>query len=315
MNLTSLRRRPHALSALVMEIVRHGWKGLILKSPGSADMLEATLRVGALSGFELDFLGAARKEMAPSCGLIEYCRQVLEARRLNAAMPAVRVSEDEYGACLRDPDEDWKRRPLVPAVFRAEFIGFDKLDAALKDGTRVLLLAWHNGAQTHTFLRDLRKRVPALEAFSAYRELFMPSEPDGERFFTTPLLENPGLGMLRMAKCMEAGRVALHYFDGVAGKRDMMRRLFGCPQYFGKGFIHLARECDAAVMPMTAYFAGRDWIRVFLGEDLFSRTERRTLRDDEMLEKTLRYFLEDLKQHGPAQLQVYPADPLAPLPS
>jgi hypothetical protein len=305
-NVRALFGNPRLLSALIAETLRHFWKTRTSTAHGLAGALKDIWKVGTLGVSELDFLAAARSEMAPSMSLAEYCRQTMEARWLNARMPVRRVSEDEYEACLRNPTEYQRRQLPVHKVFAVEFTGFENLETPQKSDRPVMFLTWHNGAQTHTFLGDLRKRVPSLETFSAYREVFVPCARDEDLFFTTPLMENPKLGMLRMAKSLEGKRAILHYLDGVAGKRDMIRCFFGLQQHFSRGFIHLAREFKAAVMPITAYFTTPKEIRVHLGMSLFSESELRTLDDEQALDKTLLCFLDDLRRNGPAQLQEYP---------
>lgn len=295
-----LLRRPRVLFSLVAETIRLCQRAPGLRRAGFPGALKRLWRIGTLSVTELDFFSAAHAELAPSARFVEYCTQVVEIMSLNLWMPVRRASEAEHRDFLADPAAYTDRQPTVEKIFRVEFAGVENDRAAAHDGRPVMLIAWHGGAQTHNFLRDLREQFPRLEVFSAYREVFPPCATGQGLFFTTPLLENPKLGMLRMAKALEEGRPTLLHFDGIAGKRDAACRLFGLPLYLGRGFIHVARQCHAAVLPVTACFLRDQAIRVRIGRPLFSEEELQAMTDEQLLNRTMSYFVDDTREHNPA---------------
>jgi len=266
--------------------------------------LKRLWRISTLNCAELDFLAVARLDLAPSLRFRDYCQQVIETHLLNLRTPVRRASEAEYKDCLADPGEYAARQPATERMFAIELAGLERLQAPAVGGRPVMLLAWHGGAQTHNFLSDLRAQAPRLEIFSAHREVFAPCAAGHEMFFTTPLMENPKLGLLLMVKFLEEGRPVLLHLDGVAGKRDMACRLFGQRIHLSRGFIHIARHCKAVVLPVTACFLGNEKVRVQIGPPLFSDEELQTLTDEQLLDRALRFFVDDLRKNAPAAVAI-----------
>lgn len=299
-----LRRRPRVLCSLIAGALRLYLQAPALDPSALDDALKRLRRIGTLTFTELDFLTVARRDLAPSRRFSDYCQQVIETHFLNLCTPVRCVSEDEYRDYLADPGGYAARQPVAERMFAVDMAGLERLQAPAGDGRPVMLLAWHGGAQTHNFLRDLHAQVPRLEFFSAYREVFAPCAVGHEIFFSTPLMENPKLGLLLMAKFIEEGRPVLLHFDGIAGKRDMDCRLFGQRIHLSRGFIHIARHCKAAVLPVTACFLDNEKIRVEIGPPLFSNEELQTLTDEHLLNRTLRFFVDDLRKNGPAAVSI-----------
>ena len=292
--------RPRVFCSLMAETLRLCLQAPALGWSALADALKRLWRIGTLSCTELDFLAAARRDLAPLLRFSDYCQQVMETYLLNLRIPVRQASEAEYKDYLADPGGYAARQPAAKRMFAVEMAGLEHLQAAAGNGRPVMLLAWHGGAQTHNFIGDLRPQVPRLEVFSAYREMFASCAVGHEVFFSTPLMENPKLGLLLMVKFLEEGRPVLLHFDGIAGKRDMTCRLFGHQIQLGRGFIHISRHCEAVVLPVTACFLGNEKIRMEIGPPLFSDEELQTLTDEHLMDRALRFFVDDLRKNGPA---------------
>ncbi len=295
-----LLRRPRVLCSLLAETLQLYRQVPALDPSARADALKRLWRIGTLNCTELDYLTIANRDLAPLVRFTDYCQQVIETFLLNLRIPVRLVSEAEYKDYLADPGVFAARQPAAKRAFTIEMAGLEHLQAPTGNSRPMMLLTWHGGAQTHNFLGDLHAQVPRLEVYSAYRELFTSCVAGHKIFFSIPLMDNPNLGLLQMAKFIEEGRSVLLHFDGIAGKRDMTCRLFGLRIHLGRGFIHIARHCKAVVLPVTACFLGKEKIRVEIGPPLFSDEELQTRTDEHLMDRTLRFFVDDLRKNAPA---------------
>ena len=148
---------------------------------------------------------------------------------------------------------------------------------------------------------------------SKYNELLKPKEIDPKlrgfraknwpenREHYTSIEQNHKTALLKMAKLIENKIPIISAFDGGVGEKNLKGNLFGNEIYFARGMIYLLKEFNPEFIPVTVYIDENNLenIDIYIGKNLFRKNEAKNLSDEEILQRMINYFSEDLKKHGP----------------
>lgn len=303
---------------LFVYIIKGGWcffwvhKFLIIKDPKKyinefeksvkrlCDALTALERYYKNTPFLLNYIKGAREELAPRQNLIKYYERVKGYQDIKYSIPIRPVAPQKPPL----PGEKFSvlavqnaiENDFIPQPWVIDYHGLKNIDAAKETNNYLMFVNNHQGA--NALVPNLQQKISGLVMFTHGIIQY-----DKDKF-TAPLKYDKFLALSKIAKMLEEKGMVLFSFDGYTGKRNLKYNLFGVDFFFPRGVIYMLKQYSPAFLPVTAYFSAQRKADIYIGPNLFTKEEIEKLNEEEIFARIIKYFINDLKEKAPEQLEI-----------
>lgn len=161
-------------------------------------------------------------------------------------------------------------------------------------GKQIAYIDWHHGVQ------DLEPMLETIDDFLMVTAL----DYGINNFFNINKASYKNTVAI-LFKNILAGKSFGIAFDGGLGKKYFKTKYLGIDYEFPRGLMYVLKKTQPVVVVQTAYFDEQGKTHIYLNDEVFKEGELQSLSEEQILERLINFFEEDLKKQPGWQISYW----------